>query len=56
MAGLPRAHIHLRQVNEMEKSLWGKFPVERAEAYLYYIKGENEKARSILMKFIDELS
>lgn len=55
MAGLPRAHIHLRQVNEMEKSLWGKFPVERAEAYLYYIKGGDAQRILFELKYYGNL-
>jgi ComF family protein len=31
--------MHGKKDNEMEKSFWGRFPVERANAFLYYAKG-----------------
>lgn len=37
-SGLPRTRLHLRPENDMEKNLWGKLPLERASAYLYYAK------------------
>lgn len=36
---LPRTQFHLLADNEMEKALWGKVPLGRASAYLYYAKG-----------------
>ena len=39
LSALPRANLHLQVSNEMEKSLWGKLPIERASAFLYYSKG-----------------
>lgn len=39
LSSLPRTNLHLRADNEMEKCLWGKLPVERATAFLYYAKG-----------------
>ena len=39
LAGLPRTMMHGKKDNEMEKSFWGRFPVERANAFLYYAKG-----------------
>lgn len=31
--------MHLQKDNEMEKNFWGRFPLERAAAFLYYSKG-----------------
>ena len=39
LAGLPRTHMHLQPENEVVKCLWGKMPVERGSAFLYYAKG-----------------
>lgn len=39
MQVLPRTNLHLSADNEVAKSFWGKFPVERASAFLYYSKG-----------------
>jgi len=39
LSGLPRTRMHLQRENEVEKSLWGKFPVERATAFFHYAKG-----------------
>ena len=39
LCALPRTRFHLLSGNEIEKSLWGKFQVERASAFLYYAKG-----------------
>lgn len=39
LAGLPKTRLHLRAENDMEKAFWGKFPIVRAGAYLYYTKG-----------------
>ena len=43
LSNIPRTHLYLRKDNEMEKELWGKFPIERASAYLYYSKGGDVK-------------
>ena len=37
LVALPRTH--LQKGNELEKSLWGKLPIERANAFLFYAKG-----------------
>lgn len=37
LSGLPRANTQV--IKGMEKGLWGKLPVERADAFLYYTKG-----------------
>lgn len=39
LCALPRTRFHMLSGNEIEKSLWGKFQVERASAFLYYAKG-----------------
>lgn len=39
LARLPRTYLHLKKGNEMEKSFWGRFPIERASSFLYYSKG-----------------
>ena len=38
---LPRTKFHLQADNEMEKNLWGKLPLVKAAAFLYYAK-END--------------
>lgn len=43
LSNMPRTHLYLHKDNEMEKELWGKFPIERASAYLYYSKGGDVK-------------
>ena len=43
LSNMPRTHLYLQKDNEMEKELWGKFPIERASAYLYYSKGGDVK-------------
>ena len=35
---LPRTNFHLQADNNVEKNLWGKVPLGRASAYLYYHK------------------
>ncbi len=39
LSKLPRTSLHLQKDNEMEKNFWGRFPLERAAAFLYYSKG-----------------
>lgn len=39
LSGLPRMQLGYQKDNVMEKNLWGKFPVERASAYMHYTKG-----------------
>ena len=43
LSNMPRTHLYFHKDNEMEKELWGKFPIERASAYLYYSKGGDVK-------------
>ncbi|MDO4949930.1 MAG: ComF family protein [Bacteroidales bacterium] len=35
---LPRTNLHLQSDNDVEKNLWGKIPLGKASAYLYYHK------------------
>ena len=39
LSALPRTHLYGKKGNELEKSLWGKLPIERADAFLFYAKG-----------------
>lgn len=39
LKGLPRTNMHLQIDNEVEKNFWGKIPVQKASAFLYYTKG-----------------
>ena len=39
LSRLPRTHLHLQKDNEMEKNFWGRFPLGKATAFLYYAKG-----------------
>lgn len=36
---LPRTKMHLSPGNVMEKNFWGRLPIERATAFLFYSKG-----------------
>lgn len=36
---LPRTKMHMQVDNEMEKNFWGRLPIERASAFLFYSKG-----------------
>ena len=48
---LPRTHLHLQRGNEIEKSLWGKLPVERASAFLFYAKGGDVRKLLFELKY-----
>ena len=39
LCALPRIRFHNQENNEIAKLLWGKMPIERASAFLYYSKG-----------------
>lgn len=39
LSELPRTNFHHRKDNLMEKDLWGKLPIGRAGAFLFYTKG-----------------
>lgn len=41
LSALPRTHLHKKPDNDVEKNFWGKFPIEKATAYLRYVKGGN---------------
>ena len=43
---LPRMSVYQRSAGEVEKVFWGKYPIEKATAFLYYTKGSD--VRSIL--------
>lgn len=53
LSGLPRTHMHLQPENEVEKSLWGKVPVERGSAFLYYARGGDVKKILSDLKYHD---
>lgn len=48
LSELPRTNLHLKIGSEMEKCLWGKLPIERASAFLFYAKGSD--VRKILFE------
>lgn len=39
LSSLPRTMMHRKKDNEVEKNFWGRFPIEKASAFLYYAKG-----------------
>ena len=49
LASLPRTHLH--KENELEKSLWGKLPIERANAFLFYAKGGDVRKLLFELKY-----
>lgn len=51
LSGLPRTHIHLQKDNDLEKALWGKLPLERASAFLYYAKGGDVRKLLFELKY-----
>ena len=51
LSNMPRTHLYLQKDNEMEKELWGKLPIERASAYLYYSKGGDVKKLLTELKY-----
>ena len=51
LSDMPRTHFHLHKDNVMEKELWGKLPLERASAYLYYTKGGDVKKLLVDLKY-----
>lgn len=56
LAALPRTRLHLEVGNEMEKNLWGKMPIERASAFLYYAKGGDVRKLLFELKYYDNPS
>ena len=51
LSELPRTNFHLRRDNLMEKDLWGKLPLERAGAYLFYSKGGDARKLVYELKY-----
>lgn len=51
MVGLPRTQMHQKKENEVEKSFWGKLPIERASSFLYYAKGGNVRRLMYEIKY-----
>ena len=51
LSNMPRTHLYLQKDNEMEKELWGKLPIERSSAYLYYSKGGDVKKLLTELKY-----
>lgn len=53
LCALPRIRFHNQENNEMAKLLWGKMPIERAFAFLYYSKGGNVRELLFQLKYYD---
>lgn len=51
LSGLPRTRMHLKADNEVEKCFWGKFPIERASAFLFYAKGGEVRKLLFSLKY-----
>lgn len=51
LSGLPYTRLHQRKDNVMEKYFWGKMPIERACAYVYYAKGGNVQKLLFSLKY-----
>ncbi len=49
LVALPRTH--LQKENELEKSLWGKLPIERGNAFLFYAKGGDVRKLLFELKY-----
>lgn len=50
---LPRTNIRGRQGNVVERMFWGKVPIERASAYLYYHAGSDARKPLLSLKYYD---
>lgn len=48
---LPRTHFHRLPNNPIEKCLWGKIPVARASAFLYYARGSDVRSLLYELKY-----
>ena len=48
---LPRIHFRSQENNEIAKLLWGKMPIERASAFLYYSKGGDVRELLFQLKY-----
>ena len=51
LCALPRIRFHNQENNEIAKLLWGKMPVERAYAFLYYSKGGDVRKLLFQLKY-----
>ena len=51
LCALPRIRSHNQENNEIAKLLWGKMPVERAYAFLYYSKGGDVRELLFQLKY-----
>lgn len=51
LSALPRTNLHRQKDNEMEKSFWGKMPIERASAYFHYTKGGDVRKLLFSLKY-----
>ena len=51
LCALPRIHFRNLGNNEIAKLLWGKMPIERAFAFLYYAKGGNVRELLFQLKY-----
>lgn len=51
LCALPRIRFHNQENNEIAKLLWGKMPVERAYAFLYYSKGGDVRELLFQLKY-----
>lgn len=51
LASLPRTNLYRYHSSEVEKMFYGKFPIERATAFLYYTKGGNVRRLVYSLKY-----
>lgn len=51
LAALPKTRMHLYSGNEIEKAMWGRLPVGRAAAFLYYAKGGDVRKLMYELKY-----
>lgn len=51
LCALPRIRFRNQENNEIAKLLWGKMPIERAFAFLYYSKGGNVRELLFQLKY-----
>ena len=51
LCALPRIRFQNQEKNERAKLLWGKIPIERASAFLYYSKGGDVRELLFQLKY-----
>ena len=51
LCALPRIRFRNQEKNEIAKLLWGKMPIERASAFLYYSKGGDVRELLFQLKY-----